>query len=429
MLDRTQPPLIQAIERLHLPAIPVETLDNGIPVYVVNMGTQDVVKIEIIFNAGRPYEHKQLVARATGAMLKEGVASLDSAAIAEHLDYYGSSLSTPANIDTTNIVLYSLNKYLPDVLPLVVRLLSEPLFPQRELDTFIQVNRQNLQVDLTKNDTIAYRTVTELIFGSAHPYGYNSYPDVYSALTRDDLRQHFERCYTADNCQIIISGKVEASALKLLNHTLGRAIPRGQRLDARPIIQPATTRQTLIPNPDTVQMAIRVGRHLFSRHHPDFAGMYVLNTILGGYFGSRLMENIREEKGYTYNIYSVMDTMRFDGCFYIATEVGNEFAAQTLQEIYTEMDLLRTEPVDEEELMMVHNYLMGSFLNMLDGPFNVSDVVRTLLSENLPLSYFENFVEEVAKVTSAQLQALAQRYLDPKDYYEVVVGAVDTLAK
>ena len=118
------------------------------------------------------------------------------------------------------------------------------------------------------------------------------------------------------------------------------------------------------------------------------------------------MENIREEKGYTYNIYSVLDTMNFDGCFYIATEVGNEFINKTLDEIYKEMELLRTEAVEEEELEMVRNYVLGGFLNMLDGPFNVSDVVKTLVSEDLPLTYFEKLVQEVQSVAEDDLLAL-----------------------
>lgn len=425
MLDRTQSPLIHEINRLVLPPVQTFTLDSGIPVYVVNMGTQEVVKVEVIFNGGRPYEQKHLASRATASMLKEGTKSFSSADIAEKIDFYGSSISTPFNIDTSNIVLYSLNKYFDQVLPILAEMLACPTFPQKELDTFIQVNQQNLQIDLTKNDTLAYRTVTELIFGKDHPYGYNSFPETYRELTREDLLQHYTRCYTTGNCQIVISGKITDDMLHSLNRYLGSAISAGPLLTAMPAAHPAPEKKWRIQNEETVQMALRVGRQLFNRHHPDYPAWYMLNTVIGGYFGSRLMENIREEKGYTYNIYSILDTMVYDGCFYIATEVGNEFINQTLDEIYIELENLQQEPVEEEEFEMVQNYVLGGFLNMLDGPFNVSEVVKTIVTENLPLSYFEELVNAVQQVTAEDMLALSQKYLNPNDFWEVVVGEVD----
>jgi predicted Zn-dependent peptidase len=422
MLDRTQPPLLHPIHHLVLPPVQTLTLDNGIPVHVVNMGTQEVLKVELIFNAGRPFETKQLAARATASMLKEGTKNYTSAQIAEQFDFYGSSISTPFHMDTSNVILYSLNKYVDQVLPVLAEMLAEPTFPQHELDTFIQVNQQNLQIDLTKNDTLAYRTVTELIFGKNHPYGYNSYPETYGLLERTDLLQHYERCYTAGNCQMVVSGKVTDELLTALNRHLSQAIRPGTLLTAQPQATPSPERKMRIQNDETVQMALRVGRSLFNRQHPDYPGWYVLNTIIGGYFGSRLMENIREEKGYTYNIYSVLDTMHHDGCFYIATEVSNEFVNQTLEEIYNELDILQQEPVEEDELEMVRNYVAGGFLNMLDGPFNVSEVVKTLVTEGLPLRYFETLVNAVQEVTAEDLLALAQKYLNPEDFWEVVAG-------
>lgn len=422
MPNRTQQPPIREIDKLELPPVQILTLDNGIPVYAVNMGTQEVLKLEIIFFAGRPFEHKKLVARATAAMLKEGSKSYDSAMIAEKFDFYGSSFRTPFNIDTTVVELYSLNKYFENVLPIVADILAEPSFPQKELDTYIQVNQQNLQIDLTKNDTIAYRTVTELIFGTEHPYGYNSYPETYRELRREDLIRHYELCFNRSNCAIVLSGKVDEKVLSTLNRYIGQAIRPGKLQQIRFESQPSPERKVHIYNPDTVQMAIRVGCGMFSRHHPDYPGMYVLNTVLGGYFGSRLMENIREDKGYTYNIYSILDTMSFDGCFYIGTEVGNEFAVQTLEEIYKEMEKLRSELIDDEEFAMVHNYVLGGFLNMLDGPFNVSDIVKTIVSEGLSMNYFDELVQSIQAITPEQILGLAQRYLDPGDFYEVVVG-------
>ena len=422
MLNRTSPPPIRDVANLRLPDIQQHTLDNGMTLYEIRMGTQEVIKLEIVYQAGRPYEKKQLAARATSSLLREGTRSFSAAQIAEQADFYGCSLSFPFSLDTSNIILYSLNKHFGKVMPLLEEILSAPSFPETELNAFIKRNQRRLEVDLSKNDILAYREITAHIFGATHPYGYNSFPETYRALKRDDLLDHFNTLYNSSNCVAFISGRSSPEIIAMVNDRLSRAIPRGQA--AQVALQPsqAAPQAIKINRPDTVQAAIRIGRRLFNRQHDDFLGMYVLNTILGGYFGSRLMGNIREEKGYTYNIYSMLDPMQFDGCFYVGTEVGNEFVEDTLRQIYLEMAQLQQEPVDAEELAMVRNYLMGNFLTMLDGPFNVSEVVRTLVTEGLPLSFFLFMSGAVRHITADELQQLAQRYLRREDMWEVVAG-------
>jgi predicted Zn-dependent peptidase len=179
---------------------------------------------------------------------------------------------------------------------------------------------------------------------------------------------------------------------------------------------------TIERRPETLQSAIRLGRKAFSRQHEDFYGLYVLNTLLGGYFGSRLMTNIREEKGYTYNIYSMLETMRHDGTLLIGTEVSPEYVAPTLKEIFREMEALQETRVGEEELTMVRNFLLGNFLTMLDGPFNVSEVVRTLVLDELPLDAFDQLVSTVQNIDADTLQRLSQKYLNKEEMWQVVVG-------
>ncbi|MCB0569971.1 MAG: insulinase family protein [Phaeodactylibacter sp.] len=422
MINRKKAPKIHDIEMLSLPEIPVHRLDNGMTLYEIQMGTQEVAKLELAFMAGRPFESKLLAARATAGQIKEGSRHYTGHQIAEQMDFYGCSLSFPFHMDTSNVILYSLNKHFGKALPLLEDMLAGPAFPENELQAFIRRNQRRLEVDLSKNDVIAYRQITELLFGAGHPYGYNSMPETYAALQREDLAGHFNRLFNSSNGAVFLSGKTTPEMLDMVNESLSRAIRPGHPASAILPDVPQQPETQKITRPDTVQAAIRIGRRLFNRHHPDYFGMYVLNTILGGYFGSRLMANIREEKGFTYNIYSMLDTMHYDGCFYIGTEVGNEFVQDTLDQIYHEMRLLQEEPVDEEELAMVRNYLMGNFLTMLDGPFNVSEVVRTQVVEGLPMSYFEELTEKVRTITADELQRLAQRYLSREDMWEVVVG-------
>jgi zinc protease len=423
MPKRGIPPEIKQLDKLSLPTVNIHTLSNGIPFYHVDMGTQEVSKIEIVFEAGRPYEKHPMVARATASLLKEGSRHYAAHEVAETLDYYGSTLSIPFNLDTASVVCYSLNKHFKNILPLIEDMLQAPTFSADELDSFKRRRLRKLEIDLSKNDVFAYRWVTELIFGDKHPYGYNSTSALYESLNRDQLVEHFERLYTAGNCKIIASGRLSKDLLALIDERMSLAIRPGLAPDftsSYDTPSPGGRYQRNMPN--SVQASVRVGRKLFNRHHADYHGMYVLNTILGGYFSSRLMSNLREDKGYTYNIYSMMDTMRYDGYFYIGTETVTAHTEETLKQIYFEMQRLREELVGEEELRMVRNYLMGTFLTMLDGPFNVSEIVRALVTEDVPLSFFEELTETVQTISPATIQQLAQKYLNEEDMWEVVVG-------
>ena len=422
MPDRSQPPVIKDIQTLHLPKPEIFHLDNGIPVYVTNMGTQEVIRMELVFFAGRTYEDKQLVARATSSLLREGTRHYTAAQIAEAMDFYGATLSLPFNLDTSSMVLYSLNKHFADTLPIVQDMLSSPAFKEQDLEAYVKRNQRRLSVDLAKNDTLAYRLITEQIFGSTHPYGYNSTDEAYQALNPADLRQHHQRLYNASNCLVFISGRVTKEVTQLLNKALSAALSPGEKPEPRIPAPDGKPKSTFERRPDTLQSAVRLGRRAGSRHHKDFYGLYVLNTLLGGYFGSRLMTNIREEKGYTYNIYSMLETMRYDGSLLIGTEVSPEYVEPTLREIEREMKILQETMVDEEELKMVRNFLLGNFLTMLDGPFNVSEVIRTLILDGLPLSTFDELVSTVQNIDAAALQGLAQKYLNKADLWQVIVG-------
>ena len=422
MLNRTAAPPIYDIRNLRLPRPRVVHLDNGIPVYVLDVPEPDIVKIEAVYRAGRPEERKRLAARATTRLLREGTQGRAGADIAEMFDYYGGSLATPSSLDTANIVLLSLKKYAAELLPVFAEVLQEPVFPEVELETFRRTNLQELQVELEKAEIVAYRQITEVIFGADHPYGYNSVAADYPALQTADLRQHFEAWYTPANCQLFASGRIDDTMLQLLNQHLGQNKRRGLAPDFQSAVADLRPAKVKIVQPGSLQTAVRVGRRMFPRRHPDFNGMFVLNTILGGYFGSRLMTNIREKKGYTYNIYSTLDAMLHDGCFYIATEVNSNKASATLRQIMAELKKLREQPVDDQELAMVRNYLLGMLLNGLDGPLNASELVRSMLVEGLPWESFEETVEAIRMITPMQLQSLAQRYWQPDDLWTVLVG-------
>ncbi len=422
MPDRTHPPQISKITKVDFPHPALHTLSNGTPLWVLNAGVQDIIKLDIFFEAGRPYEQKKLVARATSKLLLEGSKDHSAREIAEILDFHGATLTSPVDLDTSSLILYCLGKHFSKMLDLVSQILTEPSFKKEELDLFKENTIQKLKYNNSKCDVRAYRQITESIFGPDHPYGYNSSEEMIRDVTRSDLVAHFDRMYIADNCKLMVSGNVTPEVIELIDKKLGNTLRNGEK--ARPKLVGVDNNPIRITDhvDGAVQTSIRIGKKMFNRGHEDYEGMYVLNTILGGYFGSRLMMNIRENKGYTYNIFSSLDTMLFDGYFYTGTEVDNEYLDKTLVEIYGEMERLKTKLVDKVELEMVKNYLMGNLLTMVDGPMNSSEVVKSFLINEIPFSSFNQLIYKIQTIEAEEIRILANKYLNRESMWEVISG-------
>ncbi len=415
------PPPIHPIEQVDLPEPDSEKLRNGAMLHVVHADVQPVVKLEVLFEAGRWQEHRQAVAQAANVLWREGTAAMSGAEAAERVDFYGATLQTYNSLDHVGFTLYSLEKFLPQVLPVVFDLVVAPEFPRKELDTYVERAISQLRINADKPDVQGYRLLTEALFGRSHPYGYNSTEAGLRSLTRADLQRHHSLHYLAGNTLAVLSGRISPTTRAAVREQLER-LPRGRTRPNDNALAPVQAELISHELPHSLQSAIRLGRLFGKRNHPDFAGLYVLNTVLGGYFGSRLMTELREERGLTYNIYSSVDTMRYGGYLYLSAEVAQGQEDEAFAAIREELDLLRNELVDDEELEMVRSYLMGSYLSMVDGPFNTAETIRTLLSENTPLPHFERLIETTRSITAAELQRLAQEWLDPADFVEVRVG-------
>ena len=425
ILDRTKQPLIQdpvAFDYV-LPPLNTEQLDNGTKLYWLNAGVEDVVEINWVFPAGIWYEDRNAIAQATAGQLKNGTHKQTAQQINEALEFYGASLKVNAGNDYTTITLDALTKHLPSLLPIVLELILHPIFPEHELELYKQNAIQRLLVSLRQCDFVANQQIDAALFGHHHPYGRYTQRQTIEALSTADLKAFHQKHYAIEGMQIFMSGKLATQDVVLMNRIFG-TIPHNGVHDA--LIQFAadttTARKTWMDNdPNGVQAAIRIGRRFIQRSHPDFAACVVLNTLFGGYFGSRLMSNIREDKGYTYGIYSSIGAFAHDASLTIHAEVGRAVAEAAVQEIYFEMDELRNKPVDEEELLLVKNYLLGSILGDLDGPFSIMQRWRSLILNGFTEERFNENIHIYKHVSAAQLQQLAQQYFDQKDYTEIVV--------
>ncbi|WP_158826691.1 M16 family metallopeptidase [Mucilaginibacter lacusdianchii] len=423
MLNRTLAPESKAIENIKLIEPGHTVLDNGCQVYWFNSGDQELVRIEWIFGNLRFNPAKPLLNLAVNAMLTEGTSTMSGSQIADQIDYYGAFLQADYGYDQSQLTMYSLNRHLDHTLPVIKSILTDSQFPAKELETFTRNQQQKLQVSLQKNDILARRAFNKALYGDTI-YGLTSMPADFESLQREDMLSHFKQMYQPSNCTLVISGKVDEATLQQITGAFNTGWDNAAQPaeTAQPELQPAAERFYFIEKPQALQSAIRMGTEMVNRSHPDFPALQVLNTVLGGYFGSRLMANIREDKGYTYGIGSGISSLKDAGAFFIATEVGADVCRSAVNEIEKEINLLKTELITEDELSLVRNYMLGSLLGGLENVFSHADKFKNTYFSGLDLAYYNRYTEIVKTVTAEQLQQLANQYLNFESFYKVIVG-------
>lgn len=422
-VDRSKAPGLIKLKELQLREPGKLTLSNGMPVYTITGLKQDVVRLDFVFNAGRWYEAERLQARMAVRMMREGSIKYPSRDFAEKLDYYGASIKAAGGSDVSTISLFSMNKFLPQVLPIFQEVMKEPAFQEEDLRIIASTAKQNLKVNLEKNEFLADKHFSETIFGASHPYGYELVPQDYDNCHVDNLRKHYMQNFHAGNGFVIASGNVTDEVLQYLEQFFGGTDWLRERPDFKQQheIKPGE-RKIFVPEEGSLQSSIRIGLPAINKAHPEQPLLSIMNTIFGGYFGSRLMSNLREDKGFTYGVYSVLASMRHGSYLQVTTDVGTGVRDEAVQEIYHEMKRLREEPVSNEELELVRNYLLGKLQARVDGPFKQGTMLKDLLIYDLNIDYIYRFTDAVNSFTAKDIQEYANRYLVEDSMFEVIVG-------
>jgi predicted Zn-dependent peptidase len=425
MFDRTLAPAFQTIQSITIPKAVTHRLDNGLLLHVVNVGEQPLVRVEFIFQAGTWYEPARAVSMFTTKMMNEGTSTRSSREIHEYVDQFGSFIEFNHGTDKITLTVYALVKYLPEVLVLISDLLQDSIFPGQELDNLKNITRQTLKVNLEKNAYVANAHFRSALFGENHPYGKSLREEDIDPIEPEMLKEYYRSRIQGRAFDIIMAGKVGDQEIAFVNRYLGQldvSQPAEMAPAAASIIPTFTP--ILVEKEDSLQSTIRLGRRLFPRRNPDYPRLSVLNEVLGGYFGSRLMKNIREDKGFTYGISSNLAAFQREGYWMIGTDVKREFTRETLEEIDKEMRLLQTEPIDAFELETVRNYMIGSFAGSLNTAFDIADRFKITYFEGLPIDYYDHYIERVQSVSVQELMELAHTYLNRSEFQEVVVGGM-----
>lgn len=416
----TQPPLTIP-STIEVPQAVRHTAPNGTPIYAINCPEYEVVRVSFVFHAGTITQRHPFTASATANMLAEGSENMTSQQIAERLDYYGSYFDINIDRDYSYITFCTLSKFFAQTAEVIEEVILRPTFPEREVSIYSAKRRQQLTIERRKVETIARENFAQAIFGKSHPYGI-SYPEsAYDTLCREDINEHYQRRYTAENCIVICSGSIDEDVLKRITDITSQ-IHNSAEKDEIAFPPFDTKHEVLVQHDGAVQSSIRMGRLLFTRAHEDFIPMQVLSTTLGGYFGSRLMQNLRERNGFTYGVFSAMVNFQNTGYLAIATQVGTDVTEQALEQIAIEIDTLRNELVSEQELSLVKNIMAGEMMRILDGPFGIADVTTENILCGFDNSHIADNLRRIRTTTPEEIRSLAQKYLDPNDIVTVVAG-------
>ena len=400
MLNRNIAPSLITPSSIEIPSANISTLSNNAPLITINSGTQEAIKIDLVFEAGSIYSSHPIISTSCNRLIEEGSGKYSSAEISEMLDQYGAYFVTETGNDFATISLYTIGKFLHQTLPVLKTILTEPTFAESEIETYKMQGKQRLAVSLNKVDFLARRNFLNALYGDSHPLGMMTNASDFDTLNKETLLNFYDKNYRNKLKAVFVSGKLDPaqeSEIKSLIEGLNFKHSNTKNESNSNILK---NKELYITKKDSVQAAIRIGKKMFNRKHEDYFDFTIMNTILGGYFGSRLMSNIREDKGFTYGIGSGLATDIQDGYFFISTEVGASVASAALKEIYFELERLQNELVPEDELSLVKNYLLGSFQRSIDGVFALSERHKTLHLNDLTNGHYSKYIERLNTITS-----------------------------
>ncbi len=422
-IRRAVKPPVFPVQPLTLAPVRKVLLENAIPVYTIESGTEDITRMEFVFRAGQIKETSALQSSTTNMMLTEGSEDLTSEEINRLLDFYGVFFHLYADKDLAGLVVFFLSRHSEKVIQLSHQILFRPVFPEKEFSVLMKKRLRWYLVNREKVQNLAADKFFESIFGPSHPYGRQVNQKDFESLNTSMLKEFHNNFYTPGDLTIIVSGRPFTGTVEILNKYFG-SLKTGVPSNDKSIISfnGEEDKKVRITKQGAVQSSIRIGSVTIDKRHPDYPGLKVMNTMLGGYFGSRLMKNIREEKGYTYGINSVLTSLNISGYKVVIADVSTKNAYFAIDEIYKEIKRLQNEAAGKEELEVVRNYLSGEMVRMFDGPFAVAESFRSVWEFDLDFNYYSRLEEKIKTITPEEILELANKYFKIEELYEIIAG-------
>mgnify|MGYP004463341305 FL=1 len=398
---------------------------NGVSLACFPDKDSEVVRLEFIFaNAGSNNQKKYFTAAAAANLLTEGSGDMSAAMMADKLDYYAAYVEKSTDRESTSVAFYFLKKYSAQIMPLVELIIKQPLYAEKEFDIYKNKQRQSVELNSRKTNMIAYKKFYQLLFPAENPLsGFGKASD-FDLLSRNDVREFYDEFYSSKECEISLAGNFSDELLKTVEQNFGSndwGKGKVHSMQEEPVTALPQVETAFVHKDKAVQASLRAGNVCISHKDKDFMPFKVLVALFGGYFGSRLMTNIREEKGYTYSIGSYVTTYRNCAVLSTLADVKAEKAKETFKEIDKEIEKLQNERVEEKELCVLKNYLLGECLRGLDGVFDMAEKFSVLRRSGYSLSYFDDMQKAIVETKPEDIRVLAQKYLRAEEMSRVLV--------
>lgn len=423
MLDRSQQPPLRDLEEYNIQQPICRVLPSGVKLYLLDAGDTEVMRIDLVFGAGKFHQDQLLQCLFTNRMLREGTHRFSHKDIAEKLDFYGAWMEQNVSFSHSFVTLYSLNKFLEPTLDLLADMVMNPVFDNQATEVIVKNNLQRYLVSMKKTSFQARKRLLESVYSTDYIYGQVAGEHDYQAINPSVLIDYHRRYYHSQNLSIYLSGHITDACLQqvesLFSQPFGQGVKPNQVFPPVPVVPPV---QCFKEMTDSVQSSVAIGRSVVGNNHPDCMKLRVLITLLGGFFGSRLMKSVREEKGYTYGIYSILNPSPNDNTLMILSDCANEYVNPLLEEVYRQIDILQQESVGDEELTLVKNYMKGEVLRTYDSRLSLSDAWTFVHTMGLPETYHHDYWQAISQTTSEDLLRLARTYLIKESLTQVVAG-------
>ena len=425
MLNRAIAPEFKEIKQISIVEPEQILYANGLKSFFFHTPDLDLIKLEFTFDNVLLKEELATLNPVLSSMLREGTASLTSKEIADTIDFYGAYLMPEYSFDHSSLTVYTMRKYVSKVLPILLDILNNSIIPEGELSTHIRNNKQSLQISLQKSDVLARRYFYKEVFKNTR-YGTLPTDNTYDAIERDVILDLYRKQIQPANCNLFVAGNLDESLKSLIANLFGQEWSNRESLtqDAKIVFDDYSTKLYVEEKSDALQSAIRYGGLTINRRHEDFPALQFVNTLFGGFFGSRLMKNIREEKGYTYSIGSYVGNLKHTGFITLASEVGVDVTKDTLFEIEKEFDQLRQQKTSDDEIILVRNYMQGMLLGSLESIFSHVDKFKSVYFSGLGIDYYQYYSEVIKAMDADKVQDIAIKYFDYDKLFKVVVGKI-----
>lgn len=424
-VDRTSAPAVHPVVPLPLPKVRRMKLDNGVKLVVLPCPTLEIARFTAVIGGGACEASPMEVASAVAVMRSRGTTGHNAAQIAHEVDINGSWTGSTSGPHFSTSTIFALDQKAAAVLPIFAETLFAPTFPDKELDTEKKRLASRLQINMT---TVGYQVSAasgRLTFGAGHPLARVMSPAGYLALSRDELVDFQRRYARPADITLFAVGNVTAERERFLNSIFGS-------FDAEPADREPLNIKPFAPAPggtvekvevaDAAQSAVTITLPGLPRTHPDYLALRLAVMALGGYFGSRLSQNIREDKGMTYGITAGLLGYREGGVVQISTRCDASYVDAVIEETFREIDRMGTEIMAPEEMARMRQAEIASLIETTDSPFSTMDFYQTLLTHDLPDDYFSERCKTAQSITADEIRECAARYLRSSDALTAVAG-------